>query len=100
MSGPMPAGRHLSKGAPWSVRELRQLGREPDSVLARRIGRTIKEVVAMREARRVRLRTPPRRWTAREIKLLGRFTDAEVARRLRRGHESVSAQRRALSIPC
>jgi hypothetical protein len=79
----------LRRGAPWTLAELKRLGKVPDSALARRTGRTIKEVVAMREARRVRLRTAPRRWTAREIRLLGRFPDAEVARRLHRSHESV-----------
>ena len=39
-------------GAAWTLRELKQLGEVPDSVLARRTGRTIKEVVAMREHRR------------------------------------------------
>ena len=79
------------RGAPWTLKELKQLGKVPDSVLARRTGRTIKEVVAMREHRRIGLRTPPRRWTAREIRLLGRYYDAEVSRRLRRDPHDVRA---------
>ena len=63
--------------------ELKQLGQVPDSVLARRQQRTIREVVAMRESRRVALSTPPRRWAAREIRLLGTMADREIARRLR-----------------
>jgi len=66
-------------GAPWKLAELKRLGRAPDSVLARRMGRTIKEVVAMRESRRLGLVTGPRRWTAREIRLLGSMPDREVA---------------------
>ena len=86
-------------GAPWTLAELKRLGKTPDSVLARHTGRTIREVVAMREHRRIRLVTAPRRWTAREIKLLGRFTDAELSRRLRRSYETVRRQRRILHIP-
>jgi hypothetical protein len=46
------------RGLPWTLAELKQLGHRPDSVLARRLGRPIKEVVAMRESRRMRLVTP------------------------------------------
>src|ERR1035437_1539119 len=96
-----PRGRTVRRrrGAPWSVAELKQLGKRPDSVLARRMGRTIKEVVAMRESRRIKLPTPPRRWTAREIRLLGTMNDAELGRCLRRRDSSVRDQRIALKIP-
>src|SRR6266571_5374166 len=83
----------------WTTYEIRQLGRVPDSVLARRSGRTIKDVVAERERRRIGLPTGPRRWTAREIKLLGRWPDREVAARLRRTRHAVRKQRTALRIP-
>src|SRR5262245_40950488 len=83
----------------WTARELKLLGRVPDSVLARRLGRTIKAVVAEREFRRVALVTPSRRWTAREIRLLGTMPDLEVARRLRRNPSSIRYQRAALQIP-
>src|SRR5258708_40001244 len=86
-------------GAPCTAAELKHLGKTPDSVLARRLRRTIAEVVAERERRRIRLRTPPRRWTAREIKLLGAMFDMEVARRLRRTRDDVRRQRRSLRIP-
>ncbi len=72
------------KPKPWTRADIVQLGRVPDSVLARRMGRTIKAVVAERERRKIALPTAPRRWTAREIKLLGKFNDQELARRLRR----------------
>jgi hypothetical protein len=64
------------RGAPWTARELRLLGKVPDSKLARRTGRTIKEIVAERVARRIRVPAGPRRWTASETKLLGKFSDA------------------------
>ena len=69
-----PGGRALKKRhqAPWRIAEIKQLGKKPDSVLAKRWGRTIQEVVAERERLRVKLATGPRRWTAREIRLLGR----------------------------
>src|ERR1035441_1292551 len=94
----MPTGKRKKRrwGAPWTLAELNQLGRVPDSALARRSGRTIGEVVDMREKRRVRLPTPARRWSAREVKLLGRYNDAELARRLRRGKGAVRRQRVAL----
>jgi hypothetical protein len=44
----------------WTPAERKFLGKLPDSVLARRTGRTIKEVVAERTARRVGLPTAPR----------------------------------------
>lgn len=87
------------RGAPWTTAQLGQLGKVPDSVLARRTGRTIKEVVAEREARGIGLATGRRRWTAREIRLLGAMNDYEVARRLRRPQHQVSHQRKALKIP-
>jgi hypothetical protein len=85
--------RFPRRGAAWTLAELKQLGRKADSVLARRMGRTLKEVVAMRESRRIRLPTPLRPWTAREIRLLGTMNDAELARRLRRQQHQVWHQR-------
>ena len=89
----------MRKGAPWTLAELKKLGNVPDSVLARRSRRTIKEVVAMREHQRIRLPTPPRRWTAREIRMLGRLNDYELSRRFLRSKSSVRLQRIALKIP-
>jgi len=53
-------GTKRRRRAPWTLAELKHLGRVPDSVLARRTGRTIKEVVAMRGSRRLALITPTR----------------------------------------
>src|SRR5260370_39318735 len=93
-----PNKNYPRRNHPWATREIRRLGTVPDSVLAGRTGRTIKEVVAEREARRIRLETGPRRWTSGEIKLLGRYTDRELARRLRRAPGAVGRQRQALGI--
>lgn len=87
------------RGVPWTLAELKQLGQKPDSVLARRLGRTIKEIVFTRQSRRVGLPIPFRRWTAGEIKLLGTLTDAELSRRLRRPEHHIRNQRLALKIP-
>ena len=98
----MPASKknlNTRKGAAWTLSELNRLGKKPDSVLGHQTGRTIKEIVAMRVQRRIRLPTGPRRWTAREIKLLGRYFDAELARRLRRNINDVRQQRLLLHIP-
>jgi len=35
------------RGEAWTVAELKQLGKTPDSVLATRTGRTLNEVVAV-----------------------------------------------------
>ena len=70
------------RGSPWLVAEIRLLGKIPDSILARRRKRTIKEVVAMREQLRKSLNTGPRRWTRREILLLGTLNDQVTASRL------------------
>src|SRR5260370_15987555 len=87
------------RGEPWTIAERKQIGVKPDSALAKRFSRTIKEVLAERERLRIRLPAPPRRWTAREIRMLGRFTDAELSRRLRRTVEVVRNRRIALHIP-
>src|SRR5712672_2207705 len=91
--------RYVRRGAPWSQAELKRLGKTPDSVLARRAKRTIKEIVAERTARRIALPTAARPWTAREINLLGRLNDVELSRRLRRSPEAVRRQRLSLHIP-
>src|SRR5580693_8130809 len=82
--------------ARWTIAELKLIGKVPDSVLARRTGRTIKEIVEERQRRRIRLETPPQRWTARETKLLGRYFDEELARRFRRPAHDVARHRIAL----
>src|SRR6266513_829888 len=91
-------GRRI-KIKPWTTAEVKQLGRVPDSVLARETGRTLRDILQQREARRIALPTGPRRWTAGEIRLLGKMTDTEVARRLRRPLQHVRLQRIALDIP-
>src|SRR2546428_5512583 len=95
----MTPKRYSRKGAPWRLKELRQLGKVPDSVVARRTGRTIKEVVAERNARRVRTDFFFKQKTAYEIKLLGKLNDYELARRFRRARYEVRWQRVALKIP-
>ena len=44
-------------------------------MLARRTGRTISEVVAERQRRRIEPGLPPYSWTAYETKMLGRYSD-------------------------
>ena len=83
----------------WTVAELEQLGKVPDSVLARRFHCAIKEVVMERERRGIALPTGPRRWTARELLLLGKMNDHELARRLRRPKHYAQRQRIQLKIP-
>src|SRR6266478_8032880 len=92
--GPWPR-----RGARWTVAELKRVGKTPDSVLARRRGRTIKEVVAKRESRGIGRLTGRCPWTAREILLLGKMNDHELGRRLRRRVWTVSYRRDALDIP-
>ena len=91
--------RKSRRGKPWTAAEIAKFGRVPDSVLARRLHRSIKEVVAERERRRIALPMRHRRWTAREVRLLGTMNDYELARRLRRPNHQVHCQRRALNIP-
>ena len=85
-------------GRRWTIAELEQLGRLSDTELARKYGRTIKEVAAEREARRIGLDLGPRPWTERENKQLGKSPDRDVAQRLRRSKGSVAQQRRQLKI--
>jgi hypothetical protein len=67
-------------------------------LLARRLGRTIKEVVAMRESQHVQPARPSRRWTEAENRMLGTMPDAELGRRLKRGITGVQQQRLKLGI--
>ena len=90
------AGRRFAR---WTQAEINQLGKKPDSVLARRFGRTIKAIASMREQRRLLFRIPSLRWTAREIRMLGKWSDCELARRLGRPRSNVYRQRVALHIP-
>ena len=96
----MPTGRKSAaktrRGAPWLNAGIALLDKIPDSALAKRQRRTIKEVVAMREDLRIALNTGPRRWTRREILLLGTMYDRELGRRLRRGNGEVRQRRLAL----
>ena len=87
------------RGAQWTIAELKQLGKTPDSVLAKFTGRTIHEVVEMREHQRIGLPDPSRRWTAREINLLGTMSDSELGRRMRRTVHQVRKRRVSLKIP-
>src|SRR5437868_6631073 len=97
-AAPIRTKRRGRRGAPWTAKELKSLGKTPDSALARRYRRTISEVVAERERRRIRLCTGPRRWTPREVRLLGTMFDYELARRLERHRLDVFRQRRTLGI--
>ena len=76
-------GRRSRSGSPWTFAELQELGETPDSVLAFRNVRTIKEIVDMREHYRIALVTGPRPWTMPEVKLLGTMNDYEVELRVR-----------------
>ncbi|HXA44536.1 MAG TPA: hypothetical protein VNZ25_03445, partial [Candidatus Angelobacter sp.] len=87
------------RDAAWTIAESKQLGSVPDSVLARRTGRTIREVVAERERQRIEPLLPPHSWTTNETKMLGCYSDMEVARRLRRNRNDVRRERIRLGIP-
>src|SRR6266404_5079374 len=89
----------IKRDRAWTIAELKKLGRIPDSILARKTSRTLREIQEQREARAIALPTAPRRWTAREIRLLGKFNDTEVARRLRRRTHEVRRERLGLRIP-
>src|SRR5687768_6639359 len=90
--------RELGKGGPgrqkyrvptaaagWTVEELASLGTRTDAEIARRIGRRVEAVTALRNA----LGIPPsgpllRLWDEDEIKLLGTAPDDEIAKILER----------------
>jgi hypothetical protein len=77
---------------------LKLIGQRTDAVLARRLGRTLKEVVAMRESQHVQPARPNRRWTEAENRMLGTMPDVELGRRLKRGITGVMHQRLKLGI--
>jgi hypothetical protein len=101
-----PSGNHILKykrvkrrwNAPWTPSELQLLGQRTDAGLAQRLGRSIKEVAAMRESRHIKAATPNRRWTEEENRMLGTMPDVELARRLKRGITGVEQQRLKLGI--
>ena len=83
---------------PWEKWELALLGKQPDSAVARKIGRSLEAVSRMRKVQGIpALRARPK-WTAREDALLGKFPDRETARRLGRAYGSVRVRRLALGI--
>ena len=77
---------------------MRDLGKVPDSVLAKRSGRTIREIVAMRQERRIAVSLAGRRWTNRETQLLGTLSDRQVAQSIGREAKSVAQRRRQPGI--
>ena len=101
-----PSGNHILKykrvkrrwNAPWTPSELKLLGQRTDAGLAQRLGRSIKEVAAMRESRHIKAATPNRRWTEEENRMLGTMPDVELARRLKRGITGIEQQRLKLGI--
>ena len=85
----------------WTKAQERLVGRQPDAVVARRLGRTRKSV----EARRLHLglrQRPNRRWTKAEERLLaqtlkaprGRHAVRELAKKLGRSPVAVELHRR------
>jgi hypothetical protein len=121
------SARFRRRGVPWTLAELKRLGQKPDSVLARRLRRTIKEVVFTRQIRRVGLpipfrrlrrpehhirnqrlafkipsfkpRGPYRQWSLAEIRLIGTRPDKELAKQANRSCAAVAERRWALKIP-
>jgi hypothetical protein len=77
---------------------VKLLGTDLDTVIAKRIGCSKRQVQKARDAQGIKARRPRRLWTAEESTLLGTMSDCELAKRLNRSHTVVSKQRRLLGI--
>src|ERR1700728_4137292 len=84
----------------WQPWEEELLGKEPDAVVARKIGRTLHAVSKHRSVLRM-VDVRPNLWTKEEMSLFGTMTDGEIARRTGRKVGSVYAKRRQSGFgPC
>jgi len=67
-------------GGQWSMREIELLGKRPDGVMARMLGRTRRAVQLKRYSLGIPQCWEDRRpWTPKEEALLGTMRDAELA---------------------
>ena len=81
----------------WPPEVVAQLGKVPDEVLARRLGRTRTCVARRRRALKIPALQTPRPWLPHELALLGKLPDEVVAQKLGRSVVAVGHQRRALA---
>ena len=81
---------------PWTPEVLRQLGKEPDRVIGKRIGRSGQAVAARRKKLGIPARNPRHCWTAAEIALLGHRSDEEVGRQV--GVTTGAAEQKRLQL--
>jgi hypothetical protein len=79
----------------WTPAEERLLGRMPDRVLAKKLGRTYIAVFFRRHLKRITFR---KKWDVRHDKYLGKMSDGDVARKIGRGKAVVAVRRRKLGI--
>src|SRR5439155_25068183 len=87
---------------PWTMREIKLLGKMNDHELSRRLRRPKHRVRRQRQV----LKIPPlkprakwRYWKPSETKLLGTMPDAELARQLDRTFYSIQVERLRCGIP-
>src|SRR5713101_4747307 len=83
----------------WTAARRALLGRYPDSVVARMVGRKVTAVRQRRRSLGIRgfnLAPPPVTWTPEFTRLLGRMPDRELAAIMNVGEGSVVYKRRAL----
>jgi hypothetical protein len=89
--------RPPGEGMPWRKSEIRLLGRDEDTVIAKCLGRSVTSV----QNKRRKLGIPPASghfWTPQEEALIGRLSDVEAARQLGRGLRAVQHRRRKLGM--
>jgi hypothetical protein len=85
----------------WSAADLAQLGKAPDTVIARRLGCHLSSVTAMRKRLGIAPVRPRRQfdWTNEMVALLGTASDRAVAATLNVPSSSVHRKRCLLGIP-
>jgi hypothetical protein len=91
---PLHERGRIKKRVRWSKREIELLGKRPDGIVARMLGRSRYAVQLKRHSLGVPQCWEGRRpWTPKEEALLGTKRDAELAKRLNRTILSVRTQR-------
>lgn len=96
---PMKTTSRNKQAIPWSEEELAQLGKDTDSAVSVKTGRTLDAV----RSRRLALKIPIFRendWTESQIAMLGNASDREVAKMTGRTPEACYLKRKELRIPC
>lgn len=90
---PKPVKLGRPQGEDWSNDVMTQLGKVPDSRIAKEAGVHLSTVAKLRKKYGIKATKQRRPWLPEEVALLGTLSDAEVARRIGRTKAGVTLER-------